>query len=77
MRYARPGASPLVELHAEPWMTRFGRKSRPFFKVIDWRGGGPDAMDRHGGGPRSRGPTPALVEASTITSKSIDDEIAF
>ena len=75
VRYARPGASPLVELHAEPWMTKFGRKSKPCFKVIDWRGGGPDTIDRHGGGSRNGGPTPALVEASA--SRSIDDEIPF
>jgi hypothetical protein len=56
-------------------MTKFGRKSKPFFKVIDWRGGEPDMIDRHGGGPRNGGPTPALVEASA--SKSIDDEIPF
>jgi len=76
VRYGKPGASPLVELHAEPWMTKFGRKSKPFFKVIDWRGG-PEVIDQRGGGPRNGGPTPALVEASVITSRSIDDEIAF
>jgi hypothetical protein len=74
MRYARPDASPLVELHAEPWLTKFGRKSKPFFKVINWHGGEPH---RHGGGPRSRGSTPASVEPRTITSSSMDDEIAF
>jgi hypothetical protein len=77
VRYAKPGVLPLVELHAEPWMTRFGRKSKPFFKVIGWRGGEPQVIDGHGGGPRDGGPTPALVEASTVTSRSIDDEIAF
>jgi hypothetical protein len=76
VRYGRPGASPLVELRAEPWVTRFGRKSRPFFKVIDWRGG-PQVVDQNGGGPRSRGPTPALVEGSTGASSSMDDEIPF
>jgi hypothetical protein len=75
VRFGRPGASPLVELRAEPWMTKFGRKSKPFFKVVGWRGGGPDRIDRHGGGPRNAGPTPALVEAST--SRSTDDETAF
>jgi hypothetical protein len=77
VRYGKPGASPLVELHAEPWMTKFGRKSKPFFKVIGWRGGGPEVIDRHGGEPRNGGPTPALVEASTMTSRSMDDEIPF
>jgi hypothetical protein len=77
MRYRRPGASPLVELRAEPWMTKFGRKSKPFFKVIGWRGDGAGVIDQHGGGPRNGYPTPAVVEASTTTSRSIDDEIAF
>ena len=72
MRCARPGASPLVELHAEPWLTKFGRKSKPFFKVINWQGGEPN---RHGGGPRNGGPPPAMVEASTI--RSIDEEVPF
>ena len=77
VRYANPGASPVVELHAEPWMTKFGRKSKPLFKVIGWRDSGPDVTDRHGVGPHSRGPTPVLVEASAITSKSMDDELPF
>lgn len=75
MRYERPGAVPLVELQAAPMLTKFGKKSRPFFKVIGWRGGGPEVIDQRGGGPRNGGPTPALVEAST--SRSIDDEVAF
>jgi len=58
-------------------MTKYGRKSKPFFKVIGWRGRGPDVIDGHGVGPHSRGPTPALVEASAITSRSMDDEIPF
>jgi hypothetical protein len=77
MRYRRPGASPLVELRAELWMTKFGRKSKPFFKVIGWRGEGAGVIDQHGGGPRDRGPTPAVVEASMNTSRAVDDEIAF
>ena len=77
VRYRNPGASPLVELHAEPWITRFGRKSKSFFKVIGWRGGDSQVIDGHGGGPRDGGPTPALVEASSIPSRTIDDEIPF
>jgi hypothetical protein len=38
VRYARPGAVPLVELQAQPHITKFGRKSKPFFKIIEWRG---------------------------------------
>lgn len=39
VRYARPGAVPVAELHAAPMLTRFGKKSKPLFKVISWRGG--------------------------------------
>jgi hypothetical protein len=37
MRFARPGAVPVVELHAAPMQTKFGKKSKPIFKVVDWR----------------------------------------
>jgi hypothetical protein len=77
VRYGNPGASPIVELHAEPWTTKFGRKSKPFFKVMGWRGDGPEVIDQRGGGPRNGSPAPALVEASVITSRSIDDEIPY
>jgi hypothetical protein len=65
VRFGKPGTSPLVELQSEPWLTKFGRKSKPFFKVIDWRGGE----------PRNGGPTPAMVEGSTV--RSIDEEVPF
>jgi hypothetical protein len=38
VRTARPAAVPLVELQAQPHITKFGRKSKPFFKIIEWRG---------------------------------------
>jgi hypothetical protein len=38
VRAARPNAVPLIELQAQPHQTKFGRKSKPFFKVIEWRG---------------------------------------
>jgi hypothetical protein len=38
VRQARPGAVPLVELHAAPMQTKFGKKSKPFFKIVEWRG---------------------------------------
>jgi hypothetical protein len=42
MRFARPGAVPVVELHAAPMPTKFGKKSKPLFKVVDWVGGASD-----------------------------------
>jgi hypothetical protein len=79
MRYGRPGAVPVVELDVAPMPTNFGIKSKPFFKVIEWRGGGPHVIDQHGGEPRNGGPTPALVEnrTHTVTSEALDDEIPF
>jgi hypothetical protein len=37
MRFARPGALPIVELRAAPMMTRFGKKSKPQFKIVSWK----------------------------------------
>lgn len=37
MRYAHPGAVPIVELHAAPMLTKFGKKSKPWLKVVDWK----------------------------------------
>jgi hypothetical protein len=73
VRYARPGAVPLVELCAAPMLTKFGKKSKPFFKVIDWRGG------------ESRNDKPTLIEnkadnapsAKTAAAKVLDDEIPW
>jgi hypothetical protein len=36
MRLRHPGAIPLIELQSAPMPTRFGMKSKPFFKVIGW-----------------------------------------
>ena len=38
-RNVRPGAVPLVELQAAEMPTKFGRKSKPLFRVAEWRGG--------------------------------------
>jgi hypothetical protein len=37
MRRARPGAIPIVALHAAPMQTKHGRKSKPVLRVVDWR----------------------------------------
>ena len=68
MRYANPGAVPVVELHAAPMLTKFGRKSKPWFKVVDWK--------MTGAAP---GATPQIESKNTITetSKVMDDEIPF
>jgi hypothetical protein len=43
MRFARPGAVPLVELASAPMVTKFGRKSKPFFKVVGWKHNGSES----------------------------------
>jgi hypothetical protein len=66
VRYARPGAVPMVELHAAPMLTKYGKKSKPFFKVIDWRGGGEVE--------------PKQIEESkkgTPTERAFDDQIPW
>jgi hypothetical protein len=37
MRRQHPNAVPVVELDAAPMQTKFGRKSRPVFKIVTWR----------------------------------------
>jgi hypothetical protein len=65
VRHARPGAVPVVELHAAPMLTKFGRKSKPFFKVVDWRGGETTT-------------TPQIEDkSSSKTERVFDDEIPF
>jgi len=75
MRAAHPGAVPIVELHAAAMLTKFGRKSRPWFKVVEWRHGGDGAV------PPSNGGTPPQLEhqsnAAAQTAQALDDEITF
>jgi hypothetical protein len=67
MRYANPHAVPVVELHAAPMLTKFGKKSRPWLKVVDWKKGG--QLD---------GDTPLLThgrDTRTDAERVMDDEI--
>jgi len=41
MRMARPGAVPIVELRSQDMKTKFGKKSKPWLKIVDWVGGKP------------------------------------
>ena len=40
VRSAHPNAMPVVSLEAAPMMTRYGRKSKPVFKIVGWKGAG-------------------------------------
>ena len=33
----RPGAMPVIELQSVQMPTTFGKKPRPFFKIVSWR----------------------------------------
>jgi hypothetical protein len=45
MRTAHPHALPVVELQAAPMATRFGRKSKPVFRIVDWKAVGAGVRD--------------------------------
>jgi hypothetical protein len=49
MRGAHPDAVPVVQLEAAPMQTRFGRKSKPLFKVIGWKSPSGDGGTAPGG----------------------------
>jgi hypothetical protein len=36
MRSVHPTATPVVALEASAMPTRYGRKSKPVFKIVDW-----------------------------------------
>jgi hypothetical protein len=45
MRCAHPNATPIVALEAGPMVTRYGRKSKPIFKVVGWKSVGGEAQE--------------------------------
>jgi hypothetical protein len=60
----------LVELQAQPHHTKFGRKSKPFFKIIEWRG---DDLAMAAPAPAPKVP-PASVPAS---ANAFEDQIPW
>ena len=40
VRSAHPHAMPVVSLEAAPMVTRYGRKSKPVFKIVGWKAAG-------------------------------------
>jgi hypothetical protein len=78
MRLAHPNATPIVELHAVEMPTRYGRKSKPLFKIVGWQSANVE------GEPVK----PAIVERilpleevkraeRQIRDREIDDDIPF
>jgi hypothetical protein len=45
MRVAHPDAMPIVALEAAPMMTRYGRKSKPSFKIVGWKAVGGEVQE--------------------------------
>jgi hypothetical protein len=40
MRQAHPAAVPVVELRSAPHINKFGRKTKPVLKIVEWKRGG-------------------------------------
>jgi len=78
---------PLVKLANRPMTTRFGKKIRPHFEIIEWLepGGGSPQLEHktHGNGGGSSGNAYAEVKSGmrivepVTTSEELDDEIPF
>jgi hypothetical protein len=63
VRFAYPGAVPVVQLGSTMMKTSFGLKPRPEFKVVDWRNKGNAAMQlTHGPQNKSGDQNPAAIE---------------
>jgi hypothetical protein len=45
MRSAHPKALPVVALDAAPMITKYGRKSKPVFRIVDWKAVGSGVWD--------------------------------
>jgi hypothetical protein len=68
-RFSSPSAIPLVELQSAPHVTKYGRKTKPLFKLIEWRNGLDDE-----GEPEPK-PAPKLV--SPHSRSDMDDDIPW
>jgi hypothetical protein len=70
-RFSQPCIVPEVELHSAPMQTKFGRKSRPVFKVVAWR----NSVDDDG----EAGTQPKLGPKLVASNKNadMDDEIPW
>jgi hypothetical protein len=69
MRSVHPDAVPVVELRAAEMLTKFGRKSKPIFKVVSWK-----AAD--GAAPVER--QISVSEAKKeVDRREMDDDIPF
>ena len=68
-RHARSGACPVVTLGSAPMQTKFGKKWRPVFQIVDWVGGDGTAEAR---------PKPELkMIPGTTNERALDDSIPY
>src|SRR5262249_53212717 len=51
VRSAHPHAMPIVALEAAPMMTRYGRKSKPTFKIVGWKAAANEVPELPSGEP--------------------------
>jgi hypothetical protein len=92
MRRVHADAVPIVELRAREWPTKYGRKSKPYFKVVGWKTAGGEGaavgIGDGGGGGNGAAAKPAIVERlmpkeevkraeRQIRNQEIDDDIPF
>src|SRR5262249_9190263 len=72
MRTVHPDAVPIVELRAAEMPTKYGRKSKPIFKVVGWKsasgGGAPAPVERQ---------IAAQEAKKEVDHHEMDDEIPF
>jgi len=69
VRSVQPAALPIVQLTSTMMPTKFGKKPRPDFKIVDWRG------MREATPPRDAGKPAGKVAAQA--NDDMDDEIPF
>src|SRR5262245_48388982 len=71
MRSVHPDALPIVELRAAEMPTKFGKKSKPLFKIVGWR-----TADAEKPAPAERQIT-AQAAKHEVERREMDDEIPF
>jgi hypothetical protein len=71
MRAVHPDAVPIVELRSAEMPTQYGRKSKPVFKVVNWK-----MADAKQAAPAERQITARQAEQE-VSRADMDDEIPF
>jgi hypothetical protein len=72
MRSVHPDAVPIVELRAAEMPTKYGRKSKPMFKIVEWK-----TADAEQAAPVERQITIQKAKQEVARINDMDDEIPF